>query len=88
MTKRPRKKIVGQIMGVWFLAASVGSFMGGEIAGLFESLPLPQLFGAVAAVNLAVAVLVFAIAPGQEANGRRSLALLQRIAAGGLEERG
>lgn len=63
MTKLAPDRIVGQIMGVWFLAASIGSFIGGEVAALFETLPLPQLFGAVAAVNLGVAVLVIAAAP-------------------------
>lgn len=63
MTKLAPQRIVGQIMGVWFLAAAIGNYMGGEIAGLFESLPLPQLFGAVAAVNLAVAVVVIGLAP-------------------------
>ena len=63
MTKLAPQKIVGQIMGVWFLAASIGSYIGGEIAGLFETLPLPQLFGAVAAINLGVAVLVIVVTP-------------------------
>lgn len=63
MTKLAPQRIVGQIMGVWFLAAAIGNYMGGEIAGLFESLPLPQLFGAVAAINLGVAVLVVAVTP-------------------------
>jgi POT family proton-dependent oligopeptide transporter len=63
MTKLAPQRIVGQIMGVWFLAASIGSYIGGEIAGLFETLPLPQLFGAVAAINLAVAVVVIAATP-------------------------
>lgn len=63
MTKLAPERIVGQIMGVWFLAASIGSFIGGEVAGLFETLPLPQLFGAVAAVNLAVAVVVIGLTP-------------------------
>ena len=63
MTKLAPQKIVGQIMGVWFLAAAIGNYMGGEIAGLFETLPLPQLFGAVAAINIGVAVVVIALAP-------------------------
>jgi POT family proton-dependent oligopeptide transporter len=63
MTKLAPQKIVGQIMGVWFLAASIGSYIGGEIAGLFESLPLPQLFGTVAAINIGVAVLVIVVTP-------------------------
>ncbi len=63
MTKLAPKKIAGQIMGVWFLAASVGNYMGGEIAGYFEQLPLDQLFGAVAAVNLGIGLLVTLAVP-------------------------
>ncbi len=63
MTKLSPQRIVGQIMGVWFLAAAIGNYMGGEIVGLFEALPLPQLFGSVAGVNLGVAVLVIALTP-------------------------
>ena len=63
MTKLAPQKIGGQIMGVWFLAAAIGNYMGGEIAGLFETFPLPQLFGSVAAVNIAVAVVVIALTP-------------------------
>lgn len=49
-----------QMMGVWFLAVSMGSVLGGRFAGLFESLPLPGLFGAVAAV-LGGAALILAL---------------------------
>jgi len=63
MTKLAPKKIAGQIMGVWFLAAAIGNYMGGEIAGFFEQLPLDQLFGAVAAVNLGIGLLVMLAVP-------------------------
>ena len=36
--------------------------MGGEVATYFESLPLPELFGSVAVVNIGVALLLFALA--------------------------
>ncbi len=58
MTKLAPARIVGQIMGVWFLAAAVGNYMGGQIASLFETLPLPQLFGTVALVNIGVGLLL------------------------------
>jgi POT family proton-dependent oligopeptide transporter len=61
MTKLAPSRIVGQIMGVWFLAAAIGNYIGGEIASLFEAFPLPQLFGTVALVNIAIALL-FALA--------------------------
>ena len=64
MTKLAPPRIVGQIMGVWFLSAAIGNYMGGEIASLFESFPLPDLFGSVALVNIGVAVLaVLAVKP-------------------------
>ncbi len=47
MTKLAPARISGQMMGVWFVAVGVGSYIGGVIAGLFESFPLPQLFGAI-----------------------------------------
>ena len=58
MTKLAPPHKVGQIMGVWFLSAAVGNFMGGEIASLFETFPLPKLFGWVAVVNVGVALVV------------------------------
>ncbi len=57
VTKLAPDRMVGAMMGVWFLAASLGNFLGGSIAGLFEKLALPQLFGAVA-VTTGVSALV------------------------------
>jgi POT family proton-dependent oligopeptide transporter len=47
-------------MGVWFLSISVGNYMGGRLASLYEALELPSLFGAVA-VFAVVAALVLAL---------------------------
>ena len=33
------------MMGIWFLGASVGNFLGGQAASFYESLPLPTLLG-------------------------------------------
>ena len=44
------------MMGVWFLATSVGNFIGGRVSGLYESLALPTLFGAVAAFAIVAGV--------------------------------
>ncbi|HKY32940.1 MAG TPA: oligopeptide:H+ symporter, partial [Candidatus Polarisedimenticolia bacterium] len=52
MTKLAPARVAGQMMGIWFLALSAGNFIGGQVAGLFETFPLPGLFGAVAAVSL------------------------------------
>ena len=45
MTKLAPTRVTGMMMGVWFLAASVGNYVAGRLAGQYESLPLWQLFG-------------------------------------------
>jgi POT family proton-dependent oligopeptide transporter len=47
ITKLAPKRLVGVMMGVWFLALSLGNFFAGQVAGLYEALPLPRLFGSV-----------------------------------------
>ena len=47
-------------MGVWFLGTSVGNFIGGRVGGLYESMALPTLFGAVGAFAI-VAGLILAV---------------------------
>jgi POT family proton-dependent oligopeptide transporter len=49
MTKLAPASVTGLMMGVWFLAISVGNYMGGRMASLYESLPLQTLFSAVGA---------------------------------------
>jgi len=46
MTKLAPVRIGGLVMGVWFLGLSVGNYIGGRVGGLYESWPLPSLFGA------------------------------------------
>jgi POT family proton-dependent oligopeptide transporter len=62
VTKLAPERMVGVMMGVWFLALSLGNFIGGSIAALFGRFPLPQLFGAIflttAASALVLALLV------------------------------
>jgi POT family proton-dependent oligopeptide transporter len=60
VTKLAPERIVGLMMGVWFLAISLGNFIGGGVAGYFGSFPLPQLFGAVF-LTTAVAAVVLAV---------------------------
>jgi len=48
-------------MGAWFLAASVGNYLGGAIASLYETFSRPALFGTVTLMAL-VATLVMALA--------------------------
>lgn len=63
ITKLSPKRLVGQMMGIWFMAAALGSLLAGLVAGLIESLPLPQLFGTVGLIA-AGAGLVLGLASG------------------------
>jgi POT family proton-dependent oligopeptide transporter len=58
MTRLAPARVAGLMMGAWFLAASVGNYLGGQMASLYESLSLPALFGAVTAFALAAALLL------------------------------
>jgi len=54
---------VGLMMGVWFLALSLGNFLAGYVAGYFEKMPLPQLFGAVFLSTTLSAVVLALLTP-------------------------
>jgi proton-dependent oligopeptide transporter, POT family len=58
VTKLAPERLVGSMMGVWFLALSLGNVLGGWAAGFFQVLPLPQLFGAVAATTIVSGLLL------------------------------
>jgi POT family proton-dependent oligopeptide transporter len=49
-------RVQGLMMGVWFLASSIGNKVAGRVGGLYETFSLPSIFGA-----NALFVLVFAI---------------------------
>jgi POT family proton-dependent oligopeptide transporter len=59
MTKLAPARIGGLMMGVWFLATSVGNFIGGRVSSLYESFALPSLFGAVGLFAIGAGVLLF-----------------------------
>ncbi|HVS62495.1 MAG TPA: peptide MFS transporter [Thermoanaerobaculia bacterium] len=62
MTKLAPARLAGQMMGVWFLGAAIGNFIAGLLAGLFETLPLPQLFGMIFVATLVATAIMLAIA--------------------------
>jgi POT family proton-dependent oligopeptide transporter len=61
VTKLAPVRIVSLMMGVFFLSNSLGNKLAGWTAGFFSSMPLSQLFGAVAAVCLVAAVIMFVL---------------------------
>jgi POT family proton-dependent oligopeptide transporter len=63
VTKLSPARLVGIMMGVWFLSNAFGNKLAGSAAGFFGSMPLVTLFGIVAAVTLAAALLLFLLIP-------------------------
>lgn len=70
MTKLAPARMVGLIMGVWFLSISVGDYIGGRLASVYETFPLATLFGLVAAFCIVVAAgLMLLLKPMRELMG-------------------
>ena len=61
MTKLAPDRVKGMMMGVWFLAASVGNLIAGGVLGFYATFTLPQVFGAVAAFAIISGLLMFAL---------------------------
>jgi POT family proton-dependent oligopeptide transporter len=59
MTKLAPVRIGSLMMGLWFLATSVGNYMGGFFVKLYASMELPTLFGAMATFAVAVGLLLW-----------------------------
>jgi POT family proton-dependent oligopeptide transporter len=59
VTKLAPARVAGLMMGVWFLSIAAGNKMAGWAAGLTATVPLPVLFGGIAAVTLGAAVILF-----------------------------
>jgi POT family proton-dependent oligopeptide transporter len=55
MTKLAPDRAQGFVMGIWFLSTSIGNWLAGKAASLYSSMPLPTLFGTVAAFSLIAA---------------------------------
>ena len=58
ITRLSPARYVGQMMGIWFMGAALGNLVAGRVAGLIESLPLPQLFGSVTIFSVGTGLLL------------------------------
>jgi len=61
VTKLAPLRIVGLMMGVWFLSNAFGNKLAGWAAGFFSTMPLNSLFGIVTTVLLGAALVMFAL---------------------------
>ena len=62
-TKLAPTRVGGLMMGVFYLAIAGGNFIGGRLSSLYGSMPLPQLFGLIAAVGIGAGLVMFALTP-------------------------
>ncbi len=70
VTKLAPPRIVGLMMGVWFLSIGAGNKLAGWAAGLSATVPLPILFGSVAAITIGAAlILIMLIRPIRDLMG-------------------
>ena len=58
VTKLAPVRILGLMMGVWFLSNAFGNKLAGWAAGFFSTMPLVTLFGTVALVTLVAAIVL------------------------------
>jgi len=81
VTRLAPVRIVGLMMGVWFLSNAFGNKLAGWAAGFFSTTPLQTLFGTVTAVLFATALVMFVLVKpmrrmmgeGQVADGAREI---------------
>ena len=58
VTKLAPRRVVGQMMGVWFMATALGNFVGGQIAAQFEAFSLPLMLSRIFAITAGVALIL------------------------------
>jgi POT family proton-dependent oligopeptide transporter len=61
VTKLAPLRIVGLMMGVWFLSNAFGNKLAGWAASFFSTMPLETLFGVVAAILVGASLVMFAL---------------------------
>ncbi len=59
VTKLAPTRVVGLMMGVWFLSNAAGNKLAGWAAGFISRMPLTSLFGATAGAMLVAALVMF-----------------------------
>jgi POT family proton-dependent oligopeptide transporter len=58
MSRLAPVRIAGLIMGVWYLSISVGNYLAGMASSVYETIPLPTLFGLTTAIAFGAAVVL------------------------------
>src|SRR5713226_4768484 len=60
VTKLSPARVVGLMMGIWFMATALGNYVAGWVAGFLENRPFSQVFQS-AALSVAISAVVLAV---------------------------
>ena len=63
VTKLSPDRLVGQMMGIWFMGSALGNLIAGLVAGQIEALPPEQLFTVVASIVAGFGLLFVIFSP-------------------------
>ena len=63
VTKLAPRRLVGQMMGTFFMGNALGNLIAGLTAGSFSTMPLPRLFGTIAWVTGAGGMVLLLLSP-------------------------
>ena len=63
VTKLAPHRLVGQMMGTWFMGAALGNLVAGLVAGRIETLPPEQLFTVVAGIVVGAGAVFLLFSP-------------------------
>jgi POT family proton-dependent oligopeptide transporter len=63
VTKLAPRRLVGQMMGTWFMGTALGNLLAGLVAGQIATLPPSQLFSVTASIAVGTGVLFMLSAP-------------------------
>jgi len=63
ITKLSPHRLVGQMMGTWFMGAALGNLVAGLVSGRIETLPPEQLFTVVAGIVVGAGLLFWLFSP-------------------------
>ena len=63
VTKLAPARVVGMMMGVWFLSIAAGNKLAGYAATLSATVALPTLFGAIAAITIGASLILMLLTP-------------------------
>ena len=72
VTKLAPRRLVGQMMGTFFMGNALGNLIAGLTAGSFSSMPLPVLFGTIAKVTGVAGLLLLVFSAADTPVDRRS----------------